>query len=202
MENFTYDETGKININDIYNKEEPTSYFSTLSLLGYRIPQEAKPRFQRLIEARRSATESEAAKVVDLGCSYGINGALLKHGLSMDDLYRLYGAAEADNLETLLARDRDLYAEPADATLEMVGVDPASRAVSYAVDAGMLDAGISTDLETRDPTPEDTAAIENADLIISTGCIGYAFALLDVQTGSPLRATSGGKGMLPNGAQL
>lgn len=173
MESISYDVTGKINLNGIYNKPEPISYFSTLSRLGYRIPQEAKPRFKSLIDARRSATESESTKVVDLGCSYGVNGALLKHGLSMEELYHRYGAAEAGDPGKLLARDRDLYAEPADAALEMIGVDPAERAISYAVDAGLLDAGVATDLEKADPTAEDVAAIENADLIISTGCIGY-----------------------------
>jgi carnitine O-acetyltransferase len=144
-----------------------------LSRLEYRIPQEAKPQFQSLIDARRSVTEAESTKVVDIGCSYGVNGALLKHGLSMEDLYRHYGSAENNDLQELLARDRDLYAEPADAALEMVGVDPADRAIAYAVDAGLLDAGVATDLETHEPTAQDVAAIENADLIISTGCVGY-----------------------------
>jgi hypothetical protein len=48
LENIAYDATGKINLNGIYNRSEPTSYFSALSRLGYRIPQEAKPRFQSL----------------------------------------------------------------------------------------------------------------------------------------------------------
>ncbi|MEC5293640.1 hypothetical protein VSX64_22660 [Aurantimonas sp. C2-6-R+9] len=171
MNSAKYEETGKMNMNCIYNKPNPSTYFSTLSDLGYRIPQEAKPQFQQLIEARRSITETDAARVVDLGCSYGVNGALLKHGFSMDDLYRLY--SEVDDSEMLLARDRELYAEPEDAALEMVGIDLADRAVSYAVDVGMLDAGIVTDLETMDPTPIDAALLENADLIISTGCVGY-----------------------------
>ncbi len=173
MENIAYDTTGKINLNGIYNKPEPTSYFSALSRLGYRIPQEAKPRFQSLIDARRASGETEAVKIIDLGCSYGVNGALLKHGLSMGDLYHRYGTAEAGDADALLARDRDLYSAPADAGLEMIGVDPADRAVSYAVDAGLLDAGIATNLEAEEPTPKDVAAIEDADLIISTGCIGY-----------------------------
>lgn len=173
MKHITYDETGKMFMNDIYNSESPTSYFSTLSSLDYRIPQEAKPKFQRLIEARRSATASESAKVVDLGCSYGVNSALLKHGLSMNDLYRHYGATEVGDLEALRTSDRNLYADPADAALEVVGVDTADLAVSYALDAGILDAGVSTDLEVEDPTPKDIVAIENTDLIISTGCIGY-----------------------------
>jgi predicted TPR repeat methyltransferase len=171
LNNTTYDKTGKMNMNDIYNEPNPATYFSTLSELGYRIPQEAKPRFQQLIEARRGATKSDSTKVVDLGCSYGVNGALLKHGLSMDELYRLY--AEVNDPETLLARDRELYAEPVDPALEMVGVDLAERAVSYAVEVGMLDAGVVTDLETTDPTPEEAATLENTDLVISTGCVGY-----------------------------
>jgi len=171
LSNTTYDKTGKMNMNDIYNEPNPATYFSTLSELGYRIPQEAKPRFQQLIEARRGATKSDSTKVVDLGCSYGVNGALLKHGLSMDELYRLY--AEVNDPETLLARDRELYAEPVDPALEMVGVDLAERAVSYAVEVGMLDAGVVTDLETTDPTPEEAATLENTDLVISTGCVGY-----------------------------
>lgn len=173
MEDLSYDAAGKINLNNIYNNPEPTTYFSTLSRLGYRIPQDARPRFQRLIEARRSTTETEPSKVVDIGCSYGVNGALLKHGFSMDELYQIYETAKADDPVDLLQQDRDRYANPVDAALEMVGVDPADRAVSYAVDAGLLDAGVATNLENSEPTAQDVAAIENADLIVSTGCVGY-----------------------------
>ncbi len=173
MENLSYDAAGKINLNNIYNNPDPTVYFSTLSRLDYRIPQDVKPRFQRLIEARRNSTEIEPTKVVDLGCSYGVNGALLKHGYSMDELYRIYERAGADDPVDLLQQDRDRYAGPADAALEMIGVDPADRAVTYAIDAGLLDGGVATNLEKREPTAQDVAAIENADLIISTGCVGY-----------------------------
>jgi SAM-dependent methyltransferase len=173
LENLSYDAAGKINLHSIYNNSDPTTYFSTLSRLGYRIPQDAKPRFQRLIEARRNTTETEASKVVDLGCSYGVNGALLKHGFSQDDLYRIYETAEADAPGDLLQQDRDRFADPADTALEMVGVDPADRAVSYAIDAGLLDAGVATNLEKGEPTAKDVEAIETADLVISTGCVGY-----------------------------
>ena len=120
MEDLSYDAAGKINLNNIYNNPEPTTYFSTLSRLDYRIPQDAKPRFQRLIEARRNATETEPTKVVDLGCSYGVNGALLKHGFSMDELYRIYESSGADDPVDLLQQDRDRYADPVDAALEML----------------------------------------------------------------------------------
>jgi hypothetical protein len=173
LQNIRYDNTGKINLNDIYNEPDPVSYFSTLSKLDYRIPQEAKPHFQRLIEARRKADGSKHLKIIDLGCSYGVNGALLKHDLSMDDLCRRYTHMASHDRDELLARDRTLYAEPKDPALEIVGIDPADQAVSYAVDAGTLDGAVSTNLEKNDPTAEDAALIENADLLISTGCVGY-----------------------------
>lgn len=171
MSDTTYDDTGKMEMRHIYNNVDPLGYFSTLSELDYCIPQEAKPQFEKLINARRDVTGANTAKVVDLGCSYGVNSALLKHGLSMEELYRLY--SEIDDPETLLARDRRIYAEPVDPGLEFVGVDLAENAVSYAVDAGLLDAGVVTNLEMTDPTPEDVATLENADLMISTGCVGY-----------------------------
>lgn len=173
LNTYQYDAAGKVNMNDIYNNPDPSGYFAYLSQLDYRIPQEAKPRFQRLIAARRQSTESAAAKLVDLGCSYGINGALLKHGLTMEQLYDRYSDETETDPATLLARDRAMFAGTADPALEMVGVDPAARAVSYAVESGILDAGVVTDLETRDPSARDVAAIETSDMIISTGCVGY-----------------------------
>ncbi|GIL02322.1 MAG: methyltransferase type 12 [Alphaproteobacteria bacterium] len=172
MENISYDKTGKIDLNGIYNNDDPVPYFSTLSKLGYRIPEEGKPIFERLIAARREAHEARETKLIDLGCSYGVNAALLKHGMEMDDLYRLYGE-DAPHETALVARDRALFAEPTDRHLEIVGIDPADKAVAYAVETGLIDAAVAANLEKADPERDDAAAIAGADLIISTGCIGY-----------------------------
>ncbi|MGL4491144.1 MAG: hypothetical protein ACRCU5_17025 [Rhizobiaceae bacterium] len=112
-------------------------------------------------------------KVIDVGCSYGVNGALLKHGLSMKELYRLYDAELNNDASLVFERDQVLYAEPLDPALEIVGVDTAECAIDYAVGSGLLDYGISTNLEKSDPTPRDIWAMRNAGLIISTGCFGY-----------------------------
>jgi hypothetical protein len=172
LERLDYDDTGKIKLDDVYNDIDPTAYFETLRQLDYQIPQHAKPHFQSLIAAKRQFSDVELTKVVDLGCSYGVNGALLKHGFSMDDLYQIYGSG-TDDPERRLQRHRDLYAEPADPALDIIGVDTARRAISYGIDVGTLDAGIAVNLEKTDLTPRDAATIENADLIISTGCMGY-----------------------------
>jgi hypothetical protein len=166
-----YDETGKISLDGIYDRPDPRAYFGTLSKLDYVIPQRAKPVFERLIAARRAARGRRHVKIVDLGCSYGVNAALLKHGLSMAELYRLY-AVEADRAR-LIARDRRLFRRNTDPDLELVGIDQAGNAVAYAVDTGALDAGIATNLERVEPSAQDRIALAEADLIISTGCFGY-----------------------------
>ncbi len=173
MGSVQYDKTGKVKMGHIYNEDDPTSYFSTLSKLDYSIPQAAKPYFDRLITACRESAGRSTLKVVDIGCSYGVNAALLKHGLSLAELYKLYRPGTEGDREALLKRDREIFDDGADDDLEVVGIDQAQKAIDYAVDAGTLDAGIATDLETEEPSAEDRAALEGADMIISTGCFGY-----------------------------
>lgn len=168
-----FDRTGKLSLDHVYNRPDPRDYFTTLQQLDYRVPDLAKPVFRRLLEAKREMNGAVAAKIVDVGCSYGVNAALLKHDLSLDDLYRLYDGAAPEDRDALLARDRALFAGPGDADLSVVGVDAAERAVAYAVGVGVLDDGVSTNLERHEPSTADRRAVEDADMIISTGCVGY-----------------------------
>ncbi len=173
LEQIKYDKFGKIVLKDIYNELYPTAYFSELSELDYQIPQNAKPIFQKLIEMRRAKTGDEAVKVVDVGCSYGVNGALLKYGLSMQQLFQMYSPHRMGRPDQLMRRDKLFYAVPLDAALEIVGIDTAEHAIDYGVRSGLLDDGLATNLEKHDPSPEEALALDNADLIISTGCFGY-----------------------------
>jgi carnitine O-acetyltransferase len=173
LDQVEYDHSGKIILKDIYNEENPISYFSELHELDYQIPQNAKPIFQRLIEMRRAMTGDEAIKLIDVGCSYGVNGALLKYGLSMNQLYQMYDVKQNQDPEDMIRRDKQFYAVPLDPALEIVGLDTAEHAIDYAVRNGLLDDGFTTNLEKQDPLPKEADAVENADMIISTGCIGY-----------------------------
>ncbi len=173
LDQVKYDSSGKIILKDIYNEANPVSYFSELHELDYQIPQNAKPIFQKLIEVRRAMTGDEAIKLIDVGCSYGVNGALLKYGLSMNQLYQMYDAKRNQNPDQMIRRDKLFYSSPLDPALEIVGVDTAEHAIDYAVRNGLLDDGFTTNLEKQDPLPEEANAVENADMIISTGCIGY-----------------------------
>ncbi len=60
-----------------------------------------------------------------------------------------------------------------DSELEVVGLDASANAIKYAVEANLLDDGVAADLESGRPSPEVAAVLDDADLVISTGCIGY-----------------------------
>lgn len=170
------DDTGKIVLDHIYDKPDPISYFATLGRLDYVIPQEAGPIFRNVVQALRDQRGQEQVKALDLGCSYGVNAAILKCGLSMAELRETYAQARVAELDRaeLVARDRALFAEAvADPCLEVAGLDVSAPAVGYALDAGLLDAGIVADLESA-PLPAPAASVvAERDLVISTGCVGY-----------------------------
>ncbi|XVQ09832.1 class I SAM-dependent methyltransferase [Spirillospora sp. CA-255316] len=170
------DTTGKISLDHIYVQPDPRAYFSTLRELDYAIPQLAKPYFAKLVQEYRDATGVRNPTVLDIGCSYGINAALLRCDATMDELYDRYsgpGAAEL-GIEELLERDREMVRSRAGSrTTRFVGLDASEPALSYAVRAGFLDAAVHADLEENDPTGPQRERLAAADVVISTGCIGY-----------------------------
>ncbi|HEX7006753.1 MAG TPA: class I SAM-dependent methyltransferase [Alphaproteobacteria bacterium] len=173
-----YDELndGKATFDNVYNHPDPRAYFATLGRLGYCIPEQAKPVFGAVIDALKEERGTEVPTVVDIGCSYGVNAALLKYELSIDDLYARYTQPQLSRLdtETLLKRDAEFFSrQEVRSNLTIVGVDCAEKAVDYAAATGLLDAGVVADLESQPPSPAAAEQIAPADLIISTGCVGY-----------------------------
>jgi SAM-dependent methyltransferase len=160
-----FDATGKVSLDHIYTQPDPRSYFRALRPLGYCVPQHAKPYFAKFIKEYQEYQEYQESrpvavpKVLDIGCSYGINAALLKYDATMDELYERYGDEdrEGESREALLARDRDT----------------SGSALAYALEAGFLDDAVHADLENNDPTPRQLDQLSGTDLVISTGCLGY-----------------------------
>jgi len=173
---FDFDEVGKIDLKNIYDRTDPRSYYATLGRLEYMIPENAKPVFQHVIDTYRQAHDKEKLRIVDVGCSYGINAAMLKGDLEMEQLYSLYASDITANAgrNQLLARDQAVLGDMVkDGDLEVVGLDASANAIRYAVEANFLDDGVAADLECGKPSPEVAAVLDGADLVISTGCIGY-----------------------------
>jgi SAM-dependent methyltransferase len=168
----------KTNFDRIYNETDPRQYFNYLGQLDYIIPHLAQPVFDQLIRAR-AATQSGPVTVLDLGCSYGVNGALMKYAVGYDALRHRYTAPSLQGLSSdqMLELDRAFYRSwPQDPGVKVIGLDVSENAIRYAEQSGALDAGICADLEAGDPEPGIAAIISKADIIVSTGCVGYVTA--------------------------
>lgn len=165
----------KVNFTDLYTSEDPRNYFKHLGQLDYIIPHLAQPIFAQLIRARQE-TQDEPVTVLDVGCSYAINGALMKFALDYEALRQRYTAPALQGLSSaeMLEHDRHFYQSwPRNPGVRVIGLDVSENAVRYAEDAGILDHGLAIDLESRDPTAAEAAILEKVDLIVSTGCVGY-----------------------------
>jgi hypothetical protein len=114
-------------------------------------------------------------KVIDLGCSYGVNGALLRFNLSIADIHRRYATEHAAVLDraTLLRRDHAFEAHRNLKGVRFVGIDVSRNAATYALEAGFVDDIIIANLEERALSAKERALVADADLVFSTGCIGY-----------------------------
>ncbi|WP_067709593.1 class I SAM-dependent methyltransferase [Nocardia yamanashiensis] len=163
--------TGKASFDDIYDRPDPRAYYARMAELDYRIPELAAPHFRQFIADHRAATGISAPTVLDLGCSYGVNAALLRLDLGMSELAGHYSEHDGDDL---IAADRELLGTgdrlPG---VRFIGMDASGPALKYAHEAGFLDDTVHADLEAGDPTEPQRQVLATADLVISTGCVGY-----------------------------
>lgn len=165
---------GKTCFDDIYDRPDPRDYYRTLGEFDYQIPHHAEEIFRTLLAIRQD--EGHRRSVVDLCCSYGINATLLRHDLTLEDLYTHYRAPDrhAAGVEETVAGDKAFFgahrlADPP----RVVGIDAADHAVGYALRTGLLDAGFAENLEETPPTSALRAAVADACLVTVTGGVGY-----------------------------
>lgn len=165
----------KVNMDHIYDETDPRAYFRELKKLQYKIPGAAKPIFQNLISGLRHS-DGEPVTILDIGCSYGVNAALLKYDLSMPDLYQHWGqeGLVAATREEVIQYDQHYFDKLDDPeNIEMIGLDQAGNAIEFAEEIGLLDDGLAVNLEV-DPLPDSAKEeLTSVDLIMSTGCVGY-----------------------------
>lgn len=184
--------TEKADFTDEYNASDPRSYYSNLGSLAYQVPEHGASVFRHLanvLEGRRDVSPT----VLDVCCSYGINAALINHDLSFEELRQHYTSPEvrAMSRTELIDCDRSLLDEHRhDDAVRVIGLDISDAAVGYAVDVGLLNAGIVADLET-DAAPTSTVELMGqADLVTVTGGVGYVNErtfdqIVDASSGTP-----------------
>lgn len=160
---------------DVYDADTPAGYLGELAPLDYRIPDEAAGPIGELVEEVRRARGVSKATVLDVGCSYGINAAVLKYRTSFRAISERYPAGHApEDGRRAGHRDRSFYRSlEGDPQLRVVGLDVAPKAIAYGLSSGLLDDAITANLETDALSPEDAQRLGETDLVISTGCVGY-----------------------------
>jgi hypothetical protein len=177
IKDFKNENKAKANFDDIYSADDPREYFRVLYGLDYVIPDLAKGIFRNLANTIASMRGGKVS-VLDVGCSYGLNGALLKHPLDIDRLaarYRELDLADLDSGE-LSQLDRNYYNGWPNSGIEVIGLDSSEPAVNYACRVGVIDAGIIANLESEELSEECSRRLQDVDLVISTGCVGYVGA--------------------------
>lgn len=171
---------GKQNFNDIYNQDDPRSYYRTLGPLDYRVADYARPIVEGCLRALSQIRGKQRLTILDLCCGYGINGSVLRHSVSMADLYDHYSDPKLDGLssEELAEADRRFFADnrrngSAELVGDIVGLDVADRAVRYAEETGLIDRGAAINLEREDLPQRLAQELAEVDIITVTGGMGY-----------------------------
>lgn len=169
---FDHANEAKANFDEVYNLPDPRRYYRTLGALDYRIPTEAQPVFRRVMEA----IGRDRLSVVDIGCSYGVNAALIQYDLEFADLVARYRDPEVRNesVAEAIFDDASFFGETSKIMdADFIGVDVAAEAIGYAKAVGLIGEAVAENLETAPLSEEAAAKMAGADLIITTGAVGY-----------------------------
>jgi SAM-dependent methyltransferase len=164
----------KAAFDDIYIAPDPRQYFSVLGSLNYMIPDVAEPVLRQILAAK--AAMHGASTVLDIGCSYGINAATHRFPVNFTSLLQRYARREMMDVlpDTLIDLDKKFYASwPDIGAARFIGFDISPEAIHYASRTGLHDAGVVADLENNDLMPEQVRTIAPANVLLSTGSVGY-----------------------------
>jgi len=172
---YTRFNSAKINFDNVYHSDDASPYYAEMRRLDYQIPQNSLPWFLRIIDEIRAIRGSDQVKIVDVGCSYGVNAALLKYDISLELIYHHYATRPEGQFRAAeIGHDHAFFSRFAARTgLSIHGIDISPSAVSYATATRLLDSGHVVNLEHGDVPVELRQTLHGLDLIVSTGCIGY-----------------------------
>ena len=161
----------------VYDLEDPSPYFTALRPSDYRMPAVlagALKAIHRPVSAARGA--GGGLRVLDFACGYGTIGALLRHDVSMAEVYDRYAERRwrpADARRYWTA-DSTFFAarREASAGFEIGGADIAGVALEYAAALGFLDRTFHENLVEDAPSEELKRFLHGVDLVVESGSLG------------------------------
>ena len=161
----------------VYDLEDPSPYFTALRPSDYRMPAVlagALKAIHRPVCAARGA--GGRLRVLDFACGYGAVGALLRHDVSMADIYAWYGERRwrPADARRYWSADTAFFAtrRAASAGFEIGGIDIAGVALEYAAALGFLDRTFHENLVEDAPSGALKRFLLGVDLVVESGSVG------------------------------
>ena len=161
----------------VYDLEDPSPYFNALRPSDYRMPEVLAGTLKAIHRSVRAARDAgDTLRVLDFACGYGAVGALLRHRISMRELYAWYARRHwrPDDGRTHWESDGDFFAARRERSqgLEIGGTDIAGIALEYAAAMGFLDRTFHANLIDHAPGEELEQFVRGVDLVVESGSLG------------------------------
>lgn len=188
----------KTSFDSIYSEPTPHRYFADMRRLGYQIGEQARPYCLAAARVLEKKLPMWPVQLLDVGCSYGVGAAFVKHGCTFEELVSFYASRAPEAYEACAAATRSwLNVVPPLLDARVTGLDPSESAVRFAVDAGLLSHGLARNYENNLPSEEDRELLRSCSMLMCTGAVGYVtektFSRIIPELG---RYTPGGIGAL------
>ena len=161
----------------VYDLEDPSPYYTALRPSDYRMPA-VLAGVMKAIHGPMCAARGAggALRVLDFACGYGAIGALLRHDVSMAELYARYGERHWRPVDArrYWAEDASFFAARREATavFELGGADIAGVALEYAEAQGFLDRIFHENLADNAPSEALAHFLRGVDLVVESGSVG------------------------------
>ena len=161
----------------VYDLEDPSRYFTALKPSDYRMPEVLAGALRAIHRAVCAARGTGGVlRVLDFACGYGAVGALLRHDVSMAEIYARYGERDWRPVDARRYWEADAAFFTArrevSSTFEIGGTDIAGTALEYAAALGFLDRTFHENLVDHAPSEELTRFLRGVDLVIESGSLG------------------------------
>ena len=180
MSQSNYDEQNRVkaSFDAAYTALTPHRYLHNMTAVDYRMADYMNPFLTAVVDASVSPPPppQRPVRILDLGCSYGMSGVLLKTDYSYQELAKFFlHEASSEYSSCVTESKRWLESHVAREDVEVVGFDRSAEAIRFATASRMIDKGITRDLEENESelTEDERSLIRQCDVLLSTGVIGY-----------------------------
>lgn len=164
----------KTSFGSIYTEPTPHSYFAEMRRLGYQIGEQARPYCLAAARVLKKRLPMWPVQVLDVGCSYGVGAAFVKHGCTFEELVSFYASRAPKDYAACAAATRAwLNVVPPLLDARVTGLDASEPAARFAEEAGLLERGLARNYEETLPSEEDRDLLRSCNMLMCTGAVGY-----------------------------